>query len=373
MPAAVNPRRLLMTADAVGGVWTYALDLARGLAEQGVATALAVLGPPPDAARRRAAEAIPDLVLIQTGLPLDWTAARPCEVEAAGRAVAGLADELGADLVHLNSPALAASARFSAPVVAACHSCVATWWASCRSGPLPSDLAWRAALHGAGLHAADAVIAPSRAFARATADAYALPAPPRAIHNGRPSLPHPRPDQATEALVLTAGRLWDEGKNVQVLDRAASALPWPVVALGALAGPNGAAIQLTRCRTPGPVGAEDMAAWLARAAVYASPARYEPFGLSVLEAAQAGCALVLSDIPTFRELWDGAALFVPSDDDGALAATLTQVLEDPGEHRRLSRAARARAGRFGAEAMVAGTLAVYREALDRRSRVETAA
>ena len=39
-------------------------------------------------------------------------------------------------------------------------------------------------------------------------------------------------------------------------------------------------------------------------------ALYEPFGLAVLEAAQAGCALVLSDIPTFRELWDGAALFV---------------------------------------------------------------
>jgi hypothetical protein len=35
----------------------------------------------------------------------------------------------------------------------------------------------------------------------------------------------------------------------------------------------------------------------------------EPFGLAVLEAAQAGCPLVLSDLPGFRELWDGAALF----------------------------------------------------------------
>ena len=49
---------------------------------------------------------------------------------------------------------------------------------------------------------------------------------------------------------------------------------------------------------------------MARTAVFVSPALYEPFGLAVLEAAQAGCALVLSDIPTFRELWDGVALFV---------------------------------------------------------------
>ncbi len=31
------------------------------------------------------------------------------------------------------------------------------------------------------------------------------------------------------------------------------------------------------------------------------PARYEPFGLSVLEAALSGCALVLGDIPSLRE------------------------------------------------------------------------
>ena len=41
------PTRLLMTADAVGGVWTYALDLAAGLAPFGVETTLAVLGPAP--------------------------------------------------------------------------------------------------------------------------------------------------------------------------------------------------------------------------------------------------------------------------------------------------------------------------------------
>jgi glycosyltransferase involved in cell wall biosynthesis len=54
--------------------------------------------------------------------------------------------------------------------------------------------------------------------------------------------------------------------------------------------------------------------WLARAAIYVSPARYDPFGLLPLQAALHGCALLLSDIPSYRELWDGAACFFRTND-----------------------------------------------------------
>ena len=63
--------------------------------------------------------------------------------------------------------------------------------------------------------------------------------------------------------------------------------------------------------------------------IFVSVARYEPFGLAVLEAAQAGCALVLSDIPTFRELWGGAALFVPANDDRALVSHVERLANEP--------------------------------------------
>ena len=355
-----------MTADAVGGVWTYALDLARGLAETGVTTTLAVMGPPPDDPARAAAESISGLTLLVTGLPLDWTAARACEVEAAGRAVAALAGEFRPDLVHLNSPALVARTRFPAPVLAVAHSCVATWWAAVRSGPLPPDLAWRADLHGAGLRAADAVLAPSRAFAEATMAAYGLPAPPLVVHNGRSARRPAAPAaDAPPLFAITAGRLWDEAKNLSTLDRAAARSSVPVLAAGPLRGPNGALATVSHVRALGALGGEALATWMRAAAVFVSPARYEPFGLAVLEAAQAGCALVLSGIPTFRELWDGAALFVEPDDEAALAAALDRLMSDDAERGRLAEAARERAGRYTAVSMVAGTLDAYRALLSR--------
>src|SRR5436189_3991952 len=38
------PRRILMTADPIGGVWTYALELARALESHGIEIALASMG-----------------------------------------------------------------------------------------------------------------------------------------------------------------------------------------------------------------------------------------------------------------------------------------------------------------------------------------
>ncbi len=72
-----------------------------------------------------------------------------------------------------------------------------------------------------------------------------------------------------------------------------------------------------------------MAQARADSSVFASCARYEPFGLAVLEAAQAGMALVLSDIPSLREIWDGAAMFADPRDAAGFAAALRVALDDP--------------------------------------------
>jgi hypothetical protein len=362
VPASVSLNgaglHVLMTADAVGGVWQYALDLAEGLRRHGVETTLAVLGPAPSVDQQATAEAA-GAKLILTGLPLDWTAESREEVEEAGRAIARIAAQIKPSIVHLNSPALAASVRFDAPVMAVCHSCVATWWRAVKGGALPEAFVWRTDMVGQGYAAADRLLAPTQAFARATAQVYDLAEAPLVVRNGRRS-PQAEARASTEPFVFTAGRLWDEGKNFAVIDRAAARLSAPVLAAGPLQGPNDA----------------EIARHLSAKPIFVSVARYEPFGLAVLEAAQAGCPLILSDIQTFRELWEGAAMFVPADDEDAIVAAVERLVQDAQARADLGRAARRRADAYTVEAMSAGVLAAYRSVLARtshRSSLEGAA
>lgn len=317
--------RLLLTADAVGGVWQYATDLARGLAARGVETVLAVTGPPPTPAQAAEAAALPATRLIDTGLALDWLAADPAEIHAAAARLAALAADVGADVVQLNAPALASGTRFPCPVIAVAHSSLATWWAAVESGPVPADFAWRDRLTRDGLIAADLAIAPTLAHARAIAEAHDLPFIPAVVHNGRTPRPGTPAPPASHA--FTAGRLWDRGKNLATLDAAAARLP--ILAAGPLTGPHGEAAAFAHLTPLGWLDDATLAQHLSVRPVFASAALYEPFGLAVLEAAQAGCALVLSDIPSFRELWDGAALFVPPTDAVAFAAAISGLLPDP--------------------------------------------
>ena len=98
---------------------------------------------------------------------------------------------------------------------------------------------------------------------------------------------------------------------------------------------------------------------MARASIYALPARYEPFGLSVLEAALSGCALVLGDIPSLRENWEERALFVSPDDHVALQYAIASLIDDFEMRVRLGAAARVRGLELGLERFAEGYRRVY--------------
>lgn len=357
--------RLLLTTDAVGGVWTYALDLADGLSSRGVDVVLAVLGPACGAGQRRAAEAVPRLKLVETGLALDWTAEDPAALRRAAQGLAALARGEAVDLIHLNSPALAAGAAYPAPVIGVAHSDLATWWSAVKEGAPPAEFGWRIDATAQGYAACDALMTPSAAFGHATAEAYGVR--PTVVRNGR-ATPAAVAEVVRSIPIITSGRLWDEGKGMGVLDRVAALIDAPICALGPSVGPNGEQAVLPRLTLAGARSAAEVGGALALSQVFVSPALYEPFGLGVLEAAQAGCALVLSDIPTFRELWSGAALFAPPGDEAAFAAVLDALLADDAQRLRLAAAARRRARRYSAAAFIEGVAAVYADVLARPPR-----
>ena len=127
--------------------------------------------------------------------------------------------------------------------------------------------------------------------------------------------------------------------------------------------PSGAAVPPVNLLCLDLVEPERLRHWLGEAAIFALPARYEPFGLAPLEAALSGCALVLGDLPTLREVWGDAACYVRPDDLDGLRATLLELIRDPDHRRRMAARAGRRARRFTARRMAANYLALYRELL----------
>lgn len=277
MPCAVDRpvRRLLATADAVGGVWTYALDLARALAPRGIAVTLAVLGPEPSQAHRREAEGVAGLDVVWTKAPLDWLCDNPSGFAGAAELIARLAGNVDADVIQLNGVPFAAEAIYSAPVLAVHHSCLATWWASAKEGPSPLEWKWRADMVRRHLHAADAIVAPSAAFAALVEATYDLGRPVRVVYNGR-SRPVDRPDAEALDALFTAGRLWDEGKNVSTLDRVAALVKAPFLAAGPTLGPNGSRLKSRNLQWLGELPSAALRAWLARKPIFLSAALYKP-------------------------------------------------------------------------------------------------
>jgi glycosyltransferase involved in cell wall biosynthesis len=143
---------------------------------------------------------------------------------------------------------------------------------------------------------------------------------------------------------------------------AADRIHWPVWLAGETRHPDGSETQAREVNALGRLPSEQLAGWFARASIYALPAVYEPFGLSVLEAALSGCALVLGDIPSLREIWHEAAVFVDGRDHTAVAAGINRLIADRDLRLALARQARLRALDLTPERMRTGYCKVYQQA-----------
>ena len=359
------PGRVLMTTDAVGGVWQYSLELASGLCRRGVRVLLAVMGPEPSAAHIEAARAVRGLALLHRPYPLEWMAGAEANLGASAAWLADLEAAFEPDIVQINGYAHACS-PWRCPVVIVCHSCVRSWWQAVRGGEAPAEWDAYAVRISAALRRADLVIAPTRSFLRTIERNWDIRLPAAcAIPNGRGGPFHVR--SAKEPLVFSCGRAWDEAKGFDIVDRLAGRLPWPVCVAGSTRPADGGARPApAHAQVLGFLAEDELASWLARASLFVLPARYEPFGLAILEAAMSGCALVLGNLDTLRELWDGAARFVDAGDEDALRGVVIDLMRDPGLRHEWGARALERARLYTAERMVDGYVQAYRWAARRR-------
>jgi glycosyltransferase involved in cell wall biosynthesis len=190
------------------------------------------------------------------------------------------------------------------------------------------------------------------------------------IHYGLDDLPrawgeNPPDDVPPDARVLLAVSRLTPQKGIEIAVRALPLVPDDTVLVVLGAGPERAALEALagdlgvarRVFLPGRV--PDVAAWLRRASLLVHPARWEGFGLAVLEAMVAGLPVVASRVSSLPELVVDAetGFLVRPDDPSALALGIARALEHP----QLGTAGRERAHReFSVARMADRTVELYR-------------
>ena len=222
--------KILMTADTVGGVWTYCLELTRALKAHDVEVILATMGRLPTADQLRAAAALPNLSLEQSACKLEWMKDPWQDVDEAGRWLLELQRRENPDIIHLNGYSHGAL-PWQAPTLVVGHSCLISWWKAVKGEPAPETefAEYRRRVH-AGLHAAQLVATPTCAMLRALCDNYGTLPDAAVVANGRNNVEF---WSATKTqFYFSAGRLWDEAKNLDVLRRIEGRLPWPLHVAG---------------------------------------------------------------------------------------------------------------------------------------------
>ncbi|HLV21393.1 MAG TPA: glycosyltransferase [Polyangiaceae bacterium] len=354
------PRRLLMTADAVGGVWAYALTLCRELSATGTQVLLATMGPPPTAAQARVARSIRNLELEVSAFALEWMDDPWQDVDRAGDWLLGLEQRFRPEIVHLNGYCHASSS-FGAPKLVVGHSCVSSWWQHVLGTSAPDRYQIYRERVRAGLRAAAHVVAPTAAMLRNLQQHYGpLPAA-SVLANGVAFAPPPRRQRR---YVLGVGRAWDPAKNAGLLARVARRIQLPVHWAGDPTGPTDQAPDLSGLRLLGHLDQRRLAEAYAGALVYAHPARYEPFGLAPVEAALSGCPLLLSDIDSLREVWEDAARYAPPQDPEAWAHAIDALFKAPSQRLQVAERARERAQAYSPRAMADAYRMLYRRLLE---------
>jgi glycosyltransferase involved in cell wall biosynthesis len=322
-----------MTADTVGGVWTYTRELVTQLSRLGVKITLVSMGQIPSIDQSEWMEGLPNFSYHPTAFHLEWMRDPQTDLEQSSEFLASLIEETKPDLLHFNQYYYGALAS-PLPRIVVAHSDVVSWWVAVH-GAEPPDSEWIRQYREnvkRGLSAADLVVAPSRWMLEQIGRFYGTLRQTAVVYNGRdPKLfvPH----LSKENFAISVGRLWDAGKQACLLLR--DDLPLKTVLVGSEQSPEGiiaaakSAGRLPGLQMLGVQSESQLRHLLGRASIYLATSRYEPFGLAPLEAAMSRCVLVANDIPTFREIWGDEAIYFERNNSQSLQLTIQELASNP--------------------------------------------
>ncbi len=346
-----------MTTDTVGGVWTFTKELATELLRCGHHVTLVSFGREPSAGQKSVTTGLAHdcntrFQYIASSVPLEWMPDNTTAYSGAESLILQLSRDLRPGALLLSQFCFGALS-VPMPRIVIAHSDVLSWAEAVDKAPLANDV-WLATykrLMQRGLNSADAVAAPTQCMLRDLQRGFTVTCQTAVVPNGR-SLPSPEeapPHRILQA--FTAGRLWDEAKNVRLL-REVNA-PMPLLLAGDVG--NGLQKDWANVQCLGHLSEGDLLHRFRSSAIYICTSLYEPFGLAPLEAALCGCAVLANDIPSLREVWGSAALYFRD------AASLSALLHDLHRNPEHLKAAQDRSGKRAAQYTVARMADAYLE------------
>jgi glycogen(starch) synthase len=359
--------RILMTTDTIGGVWTYTKELTAELLASGCAVVLVSFGRTPSYAQQSWSNTLSahwgdQFRYVASDTPLEWMEDNDRAYSEGVALLMCAAGEFGVDLVHSSQFCFGALPS-NLPRVVVAHSDVLSWAQVCRSGRLEQSdwLDCYRSLVAEGLRCADSVVAPTQWMLEALAANFSLPKNAYVFPNGR-TLPAIMTTAVRKLQAVTAGRLWDEAKNLKLLADVNS--PLPLLLAGESEHESSRISSFPgNSRLLGPLKESELLQLFRQSAIYLCTSQYEPFGLAALEAALCGCAVVASDIPSLREVWGDDALFF--DNAESLSALLTGLYNEPKRLADAQGRSLQRAQQFTAERMATSYLALFQRMLTR--------
>lgn len=346
--------KILITTENMGGVWTYSLILAKGLKKSGVDVALAIIGNPLTISQKNELDSLTWYFIASKQ---EWMVAPWEDISRAGKWLMKLKKMVRPDIVHLNSFSYGAL-PWDIPVLITAHSCVLSWWEAVKKGPLPDEFFQYEEHILKGIRAADVVVAPSCTMLKAIEKFCKPLKSKKVIYNGADSSKYY--SDTKENYIFCMGRLWDEAKNINLVIEAASEIHYPIYIAGQMES-TGTHRVSKNVFFIGQIPQDEVACWLAKAAIYLLPVKYEPFGYTFLEAAYSGCAIVTGRIPSMKEIWKSSCIYADIDNSTELANTINSLMTDMGKRQQLAEKARKRAlSRYKFEKMTSEYILLYR-------------
>lgn len=353
--------KILMTTDTAGGVWHYAIDLAGCLVEEQIEVVLVAMGPNPSKSQQ-----IQLVKLQKSGIAfyhrpykLEWMDDPWEDIAQADQWIRELYNQEKPDLLHFNNYAQV-SLEWEVPTILVAHSCVTSWWHSVKKDSLPNRYDHYFEMVSLAFKRADRVVFPSQGLLNVCQKLYGTIYNSQVVYNG---LALPPVDPLAEftskmPIIFSMGRLWDEAKNVDLLLRAASYIDGEIFIAGAKTREYTCPRNV---RFLGELNRKQIMNWLKISALYVLPAKYEPFGLSFLEAAASRCALVGGNIPTLREIWGTKMNYVHPEDPLGLAQTCNTLLDNANEFKRQGEEAYLQAKKYTLGNKKAKYLGIYED------------